>query len=70
MLCLSAFELYSRWVPLFDGATALLAQTNKAERHVEDHEDYGGNHFQQLKALRGCWEMVDSVVPNEKKYAS
>ena len=31
MLCLSAFELYSRWVPLFDGATALLAQTNKAE---------------------------------------
>ena len=45
MPCLTAFELYSRWVPLFDGATALPAQTNKAERHVEDHEDYGGNHF-------------------------
>ena len=40
MPCLSAFELYSRWVPLFDGATALPAQTNKAERHVEDHADY------------------------------
>ena len=45
MLCLSGFELYSRWVPLFEGATALLAQTNKAERHGEIHEDYGGNHF-------------------------
>ena len=28
-----------------EGATALLAQTNKAEQHVEVHEDYGGNHF-------------------------
>ena len=29
----------------FEGATALLAQTNKAEQHFGVHEDYGGNHF-------------------------
>ena len=29
----------------FEGATALLAQTNKAEQHLGVHEDYGGNHF-------------------------
>ena len=29
----------------FEGATALLAQTNKAEQHVRVHEDYGGNNF-------------------------
>ena len=29
----------------FEGATALLAQTNKAEQHVGVHEDYGGNYF-------------------------
>ena len=28
-----------------EGETALLAQTDKAEQHVEVHEDYGGNHF-------------------------
>ena len=29
----------------FEIATALLAQTNKAEQHVGVHEDYGGNYF-------------------------
>ena len=29
----------------FEGATALLAQTNKAEQHFGVHEDYEGNHF-------------------------
>ena len=29
----------------FEGATALLAQTIKAEQHAGVHEDYGGNHF-------------------------
>ena len=28
-----------------EGATALLAQANKAEQHFGVHEDYGGNHF-------------------------
>ena len=29
----------------FEGAIALLAQTNKAEQQVGVREDYGGNHF-------------------------
>ena len=33
------------WGDKFEGATALLAQTNKAEQHFGVHEDYGGNHF-------------------------
>ena len=32
----------------FEGATALLAQTNTAEQHVGVHENYGGNYFKQL----------------------
>ena len=33
MLCLSSFELYSRWVLLFEGATVLLAQTDNRQIH-------------------------------------
>ena len=29
----------------FEGATVSLAQTNKAEKHVGVHEDYGENHL-------------------------
>ena len=43
-----AFFWQAIFLGKFEGATALLAQTNTAEKHVGVHENYGGNYFKQL----------------------
>ena len=44
-LCCAVFGRRFFFWHKFEGANALLAQTNKAEQHVGVHEDYGGNNL-------------------------